>query len=392
MVNAIDASAMLATGRGRVAVAEVTPGDLVFDANGHLSPIIRASPVRENRSCYAVRFDSGEVIVVDERQTLLTESYLDRSTIGESEAGASSYRQGTDAEIARARVLAREAESAAFVTQTEAIRAMGWTTSRGGILVRHVARARIEFVRRGNTKLLRAEQLWSSLANYLELAVLARPTSATPRRRSLETIARTLVYAGTHNHGVRLAAPLTLPDAMLPIAPTVLGAWLSDLSRPTAPQGGTVAPIAVFARALSALGVDAAAHIPMPYLRASVVQRRELLAGLEMPGATTQGERVSLRVRGRRLAVDVCELVSTLGGRAHFVSEDTDADVTTSIWNVRFNALDAGDRASAGYRYIAGIESVLTRPLRHLEVAGAGTVLVGRACIAVDAAAASARG
>ena len=61
------------------------------------------------------------------------------------------------------------------------------------------------------------------------------------------------------------------------------------------------------------------AHIPMPYLRGSIEQRRALLAGLLDTGGTVvpTGE-VKLTLTNVRLAHDALELVVSLGYRARF--------------------------------------------------------------------------
>lgn len=395
MDNSIDASAVVATVRGHARVSDLAVGDRLLDATGQGESVLRISTDRDNRSCYRVDFDTGEHIVVEENHKWVTETYLDRSAAEGSADAGRGYRQGTDAEITRARSLADRADRTAVLTQTEAIRAMGWNASRGGMLVRHVARAGLSFERRGNTKVLHAHELWASLAAYLERAILARPSSVVARWRSLDNIARTLTYAGTNNHGIRVASPLHLPDAPLPVAPEVLGKWLAELGGAHGVRGGTadagvVAPIAVVARALRSLGVESAPHIPPLYLRASLAQRSALLAGLENSPAAIAGPPGHLAFSSRRLACDVVELVSSLGECAHIETDEssvTDPDGGAS-WHVSFARKGPifADPSPPMFRYITAIESVMTRTLRSVTIGGSdGRILVGRSLIPVSA-------
>ena len=64
---------------------------------------------------------------------------------------------------------------------------------------------------------------------------------------------------------------------------------------------------------LRTLGVLGHKHIPAQYLRASIAQRRELLAGiLDTDGTVTNTGAVQLAVTNQRLAEGVRELVLSL--------------------------------------------------------------------------------
>ncbi|MGO1855240.1 MAG: DnaB-like helicase N-terminal domain-containing protein, partial [Microbacteriaceae bacterium] len=112
------------------------------------------------------------------------------------------------------------------------------------------------------------------------------------------------------NHSIRNAAPLTADDAALPIPPYALGAWLGDGhsadARLTselvahhasgATSGHRVGPRSChrdygsFTALLRQIGVLGNKYVPSQYLRASVAQRRELLAGLmDTDGTVVRG-------------------------------------------------------------------------------------------------------
>ncbi|MEC5291582.1 phage terminase large subunit [Aurantimonas sp. C2-3-R2] len=153
--------------------------------------------------------------------------------------------------------------------------------------------------------------------------------------------------------------PMQWPTAILPLHPYVLGAWLGDGSA-AAPriahaqtdvevvsaieacghvanrrwsQVSTKVAYATFSgprpgvgsemqKALRGLGVLNAKHIPEIYLRASVEQRLQLMAGLvDTDGYVDKNGRVAFSTHDTRLAEGVYDLASTLGFRPRRVSE-----------------------------------------------------------------------
>ena len=164
--------------------------------------------------------------------------------------------------------------------------------------------------------------------------------------------------------GLPVAAPLDIPDARLPLAPYVFGAWLgdghSDSSRLTVADVDASEVEALFENAgmpfvpssslrkegahcatrrfgnplgtrsngrgpscydaqlaLRKLGVLRNKHIPMVYLRASYKQRLELLRGL-MDTDGHQSHSMSIfNTTSKRLAGDVADLVVSLGWKAN---------------------------------------------------------------------------
>ena len=150
---------------------------------------------------------------------------------------------------------------------------------------------------------------------------------------------------GQSNHMIPIAAPLELPETDLPFDPYLFGAWLGDGSSsapyiyaaedgqhildkfeergyrieklPTDPYGykfHTGHKKGEVREQLKSTGAFMNKHIPMIYLRASVRQRRELLAGiLDTDGFVVNTGSVGIDLANRRLAYDVAELVRSLG-------------------------------------------------------------------------------
>jgi phage terminase large subunit-like protein len=175
----------------------------------------------------------------------------------------------------------------------------------------------------------------------------------------------------SHRYSVPQARPLELPEVLLPVEPYVLGAWLGDgesaggritfgdefIREEIERRGYAVAEgnnchgtRAVTASVyglktnLRQLGVLGNKHIPPIYLRASFLQRLNLLQGLMDTDGTIskpQGQ-CSLTTISMRLAADVLELVRSLGlkatvseRRAKFDGRDCGA-----AWIIQFHAYD----------------------------------------------------
>lgn len=120
------------------------------------------------------------------------------------------------------------------------------------------------------------------------------------------------------NHTVKNTAPLDLPHRDLPVPPYVLGVWLgdghSDAARITSADAEIVRRVAD--EALRDVGVLGNKHIPQMYLRSSIAQRRDLLAGLlDTDGTVTNTGSVQCAVTNRALAEGLRELVVSLGYR-----------------------------------------------------------------------------
>jgi replicative DNA helicase len=160
-----------------------------------------------------------------------------------------------------------------------------------------------------------------------------------------EQLAASVLYETAHprlNHRVSNAAPIELPETSLPLPPYALGVWLGDGHSASARYTSDDPEIAMrieddgldvvpcgrrmfrlqtasgesVEALLRRMGVLGDKRIPMEYLRASVHQRRELLAGLlDTDGTVSPADAVEITLTNRRLALDVRELVVSLGYR-----------------------------------------------------------------------------
>ncbi|MFD3524342.1 replicative DNA helicase [Streptomyces sp. NPDC058653] len=184
--------------------------------------------------------------------------------------------------------------------------------------------------------------------------------------RTTKEIAETLravTSDGRMKHSVRTTAPLELPECDLPVPPYTLGTRLG---------GG---------------GGD---HIPQEYLRASVAQRRALLAGLldthfgdgthgtdGRDGTVTGSGSVRLAVANRALAEGIGELVLSLGHRCEASTErvETEEHPESSVtrYRISFETADERDRSGPGAaeperRFITEVREVGSVPVRCVQV------------------------
>ncbi|HKS45288.1 MAG TPA: replicative DNA helicase [Amycolatopsis sp.] len=212
--------------------------------------------------------------------------------------------------------------------------------------------------------------------------------------RTTEQLAALLEHRKDAGPAVPAATAVELPMRRLPLHPYALGAWLGD------PKGFRFADLApeIVCRLegeadladesaaetrLRNLGVRAEPHIPAAYLRASVGQRRALLAGiLDVSGSVTESGSIRIPATGR-LAADIHELLVSLG---HHRSAASDALAFTSQDKVfclpsKHLAHKAHETGPARRRIVA-IRRVPSVPVRCVEVAAPDHLyLAGRSMI-----------
>lgn len=297
--KALALSTPLPTPTGWTTMGEVAVGDLLIAADGTPTRVVAATEVMEGRPCYEVAFDDGTAIVADAEHLWLTETRAARKSRQAAATGYNRYRN---------------------------------------------------------------QQTFPAVRTTEEIAATLRCPTADRRL----------------NHCVATATALGLPDAELPVDPYAFGVWLGDghaasarftsddpeiamriegrglrvvlhpggrgrlysIRMPDNPAPGPRTGArhtcvdcgrrisrdlrcrechrtrATVAGRLRALGVLGNKHIPASYLRASEVQRRELLAGLlDTDGTVTSTGSVQIALTDARLAADVRELVHTLGYR-----------------------------------------------------------------------------
>ncbi|PZF83735.1 replicative DNA helicase [Jiangella anatolica] len=147
---------------------------------------------------------------------------------------------------------------------------------------------------------------------------------------------------------------------------------------------------------LRTMGVLGDKHIPAEYLRASIRQRRDLLAGLlDTDGYVNPNGVVQFAVTNRRLAEDTLELVHSLGYRARMTTKRVPgrSEATSTSYCITFTPRDPvfrlrrkleRQRLGSGptARMVVDVRPVPSVPVRCVEVDNADHLyLAGRSCI-----------
>jgi replicative DNA helicase len=138
---------------------------------------------------------------------------------------------------------------------------------------------------------------------------------------------------------------------------------------------------------LRTIGVLDNKHIPASYLRASIQQRRDILAGiLDTDGTVTSTGSIQLAVTSQRLAEDVRELVLGLGYRCSITTKAVRGrtEESSTCYMVNFTTTDEvfqlsrkrkvhaerlkHDPQRTRWRYIVDVRPVESRPVRCVQV------------------------
>lgn len=238
----------------------------------------------------------------------------------------------------------------------------------------------------GSTIIADAEHQWvtdtvadrkARRAQNVDLGKVIKPSVTTL------DIMQSLVVNGKKNHAVRLTNPIELPEADLHIDPYVFGFEKAKQNK----------------------------HIPKAYLRSSIQQRRDLLAGLlDTDGSGFTTGRVEYYTTSEQLKNDVFELIMSLGYRANVRlkqvkgrSEASSTAYTISFTpghkvfrlpykNEKIMQRSTTSQERLAYRYIISVESVDSVPVRciqvnneeHLYLAGQSMIPTHNTALALD--------
>src|SRR4051794_4359681 len=215
--------------------------------------------------------------------------------------------------------------------------------------------------------------------------------------RTTEQIASSLESGPRASHAVTNTAPLALPEAELPLPPYALGVWLghgalrsSDPEVTALLEAELHENVDVAAR-LGALGLLKRPRIPLAYLRASVRQRRELLAGLlDSSASVAPTGDIRLMVANRRVGDHVRELLNGLGHQVpmaleagHTLTLVTDDDVfRAESKRLLHKEARVGAVSPLRVRFITEVKPIASVPVRCIQVDAADHLfLAGRSLI-----------
>jgi DNA segregation ATPase FtsK/SpoIIIE-like protein len=399
-------------------MGQIQVGDEVFDELGHRCTVIAATPVMHGRPCYEVEFSDGTVIVADAEHLWRTDTVPQRGQRSKVTRGAP-YWPAADVAHVNRRAAEVLAEPDRLVTTAEVLADVGRQFRNlvyvlVGKLPREGRNARLTYRRNGRTVSFWAPTYSRQLV-YKALAERVSTPAGFANRRQFDTepvttaeIAGSVRTLGRANHSVAVCGPLDYPERQLPVAPYALAAWLgdghSDSARITSADQQTGGSAWQQSRAgitaqLRKLGLLGGKHIPEPYLRASIAQRRALLAGLlDTDGYCSPAGAVEFCATNERLARDTLDLALGLGYKATLRSKRCKGRTqrTSIAYVVAFTSHDPvflrsrklarqakiRPRSTTRQRYITDVRPIASVPVRCIEVSSPSRLyLASRSCI-----------
>ncbi|MGX1792322.1 replicative DNA helicase [Microbacterium sp. NPDC055312] len=415
MGKALALDTPLPTPTGWTTMGAVRVGDELYDAHGRPTRVVAATDVMLERPCYEVEFSDGSVIIADAQHQWVTETRATRrspaggSVTVTTEQIRDTLTVGADARANHSvqNAAALRAPDAALPIPPYALGAwLGDGHSDGARMTSEteeipglIAATGIRAEARGN--MLYALKLpTQTIVRDCEVC----DTSFTARHPHVRTCGRT---CGPKNKGAH-PERLRCPDCGSPFSGEAQRC--ADCYR----DHGS------FTALLRGLGVLGDKHIPTQYLRASVSQRRELLAGLmDTDGTVVRGVgSCQFAVTNKRLADSVYELIVSLGykcGRtSKRVAGRSESSSTCHILNFstvddvfrleRKRRLHEQERpvsvARIGRRYVKAVRPIASVPVRcvqvdnaaHLYLAGDSMIPTHNSTLALDFARAAAIG
>ncbi|MGY1602024.1 replicative DNA helicase [Geodermatophilus sp. SYSU D00815] len=390
----------IATPTGWTTMGEVRVGDRVMGSDGRPTTVVAATEVMTGRPCYEVHFSDGSVIVADAQHQWLTETRASRRSAQAAATGYNRCRsQGTFAAVrtteeiaATVRCATKDARLNHSVTNAGPL-----TLPEADLLVPPYALG--VWLGDGTSAAAQYTSADPEIAAYIEAEglvvvptdvdgryALRLPQRPGPVERPCPVCGRSFVAktsqlqtcgkacGGALRAGAGVGRQASCSDC---------GGPSSGMAQcqPCRDDHGTVQAL------LRKLGVLGDKHIPTRYLRASVAQRRALLAGLLDTGGTVAPSGVvQLAVTSRRLAEDARELVASLGYRVRMSTERVRgrSESSSTCYTLTFSTDDevfvlerkkllhkergARTFTARGSRFITEVRPIPSVPVRCIQV------------------------
>ena len=271
---------------GWTTMGELSVGDRVFDEKGNVCRVTGVSDVIRQDNLYEIVFSDGSTVQAGKDHMW----WVERQEPSAGGRLSESDRVFTE----KVRTLSSSCPVEAEITFHQFAQATG--LPRQHPLLQYAADSvghvgEIRFLPADSDTPLSTVKTYPAKELFRELSRPLVNVSWRGQVRTTENIFYDLdVRAGVSNFRVPVAGPLNLPEVSLPESPFTVGRRLAAEDRENLCAGRL--------------------SIPSAYLRASIRQRRELLAGF---GLGEGGESLPQTYHSERLAADVCEVLLSLG-------------------------------------------------------------------------------
>ena len=418
----------LPTPTGWTTMGDVQVGDQLIGADGKPTRVVAATGTMHGRPCYEVEFSDGEVVVADENHQWLTWTRRARRYDGQVRGCRKEFSASvlpevvTTADIRRTlRCPGAEQRLNHAVPMTAPLElpesdlpvppyALGvWLgdgyssgarfTSADPEVAEHVAASGVAVIAE-RTDLRYRMAFQSTLVTPKVRACAVCGTPFTPKTASVRTCGRSCGGKARFS-----TPPVPAPKCARCGGPATGLLPGTGLCQRCWKESGTMQAV------LRSVGVLGNKHIPAGYLRASVTQRRALLAGLlDTDGTVTGSGSIQLAVTSERLARDARELVLSLGYRCSIATKRVPGrtEMSSTCYMLTFTTADQVFRLSrkqrlqkerlhnypqrTRWRYIVDVRPVPSVPVRcvqvdnadHLYLAGRGMIPTHNSTLALD--------
>jgi replicative DNA helicase len=326
MGKALALETPLATPTGWTTMADVEVGDELIGADGRPTRVVAATDVMIGRPCYEVVFSDGSTIIADAQHQWLTETRASRRSAQEARKGCRSQQAFAAVRTTEELATTLRCETADrrlnhSVTNAQALQ----LPERELLVPPYVLGAWLGDGTSATAQITTADP---GIVMRLEAEGLIEvPSQSAPLRFSLQ-LPRVVVESRTCvvcDKEFQPKAPIVRTcgrscGGRAPgVSEPVLSPACPDCGRSMTGFGRCQdchSKFGTLTARLKTIGVLKAKHVPAAYLRASEAQRRDLLAGLlDTDGTVAATGAVQFSVTNERLALDVQELVISLGYR-----------------------------------------------------------------------------
>ena len=418
----------LPTPTGWTTMGDVQVGDQLIGADGKPTRVVAATGTMHGRPCYEVEFSDGEIVVADENHQWLTWTRRARRYDGQvrgcrKEFSASVLPEvvttadirrtlrcpGTEQRLNHAVPMAAPLELPESDLPVPPYALGVWLgdgypnaarfTSADPEVAEHVAASGVAVIAE-HTDLRYQMAFQSTLVRPEVRACAVCGTPFIPKTASVRTCGRSCSGKARFS-----TPPVPAPKCVRCGGPATGLRPGTGLCRRCGKESGPMQAV------LRSAGVLGGKHIPAAYLRASVMQRRALLAGLlDTDGTVTGSGSIQLAVTSERLARDARELVLGLGHRCSVATKRVPGrtEMSSTCYTLTFTTANQVFRLSrkhqlqkerlhnypqrTRWRYIVDVRPVPSVPVRcvqvdnarHLYLAGRGMIPTHNSTLALD--------